>query len=241
MKLTLVPVSFLLFLVLAGCGNDSDFTDDAGTFTDSRDRHKYTWIRIGEQIWMAENLAYLPSVHPPSQTSINSPLYYVYGYQGNSTRKGKYEDNYITYGTVYNWTAARTACPEGWHLPADEEWKTLEIQMGMSPSEADSSGAGLSRESGMVGYHLKSKQGWKWGNWFSGNGDDSIRFAARPGGGFFLNLGFAGERENAYFWTSSSFTKPGFTWYRSIYYGAEGVMRDGYPLSVGLSVRCIKN
>ena len=47
-----------------------------------------------------------------------------------------------TYGALYNWYAIETGnlCPDGWHVPTHEEWKTLEIYLGMDPTEADNSG-----------------------------------------------------------------------------------------------------
>jgi uncharacterized protein (TIGR02145 family) len=49
---------------------------------------------------------------------------------------------------LYNWPAAIAACPAGWHLPTDEEWKILEKNQGMTNSDGD---ATEWRNSGTVG------------------------------------------------------------------------------------------
>ena len=97
-----------------------------GTFVDSRDGTEYKTIKIGNQTWMAENLKYLPSVVGSATGSSTDPYYYVYGYQGTDILAAKATDNYKTYGVLYNWSAALTACPSGWHLPTDAELNTLE-------------------------------------------------------------------------------------------------------------------
>ena len=96
-----------------------------GSFTDSRDGKVYKTVTIGEQVWMAENLAYLPSVVGPATESYTAPYYYVYGYDGTSVATAKATTNYQTYGVLYNWPAALTACPSGWHLPSDAEWTQM--------------------------------------------------------------------------------------------------------------------
>ena len=112
------------------------------TFTDSRDGKVYKTVTIGEQVWMAENLAYLPSVIDPPTGSEDAghetdPYYYVYGYADIDVAAAKATENYQTYGVLYNWTAAITACPSGWHLPSDAEWKQLEMYLGVTQEEAD--------------------------------------------------------------------------------------------------------
>ena len=101
----------------------------------------YQVVTIGDQTWMAENLAYLPEVHDNKEFGIrgnsSQPAYGVYGYDGNDVNTAKQytllkeEGNinaYETYGVLYNWYAITTTenvCPAGWHVPSDSEWNEL--------------------------------------------------------------------------------------------------------------------
>jgi len=76
---------------------------------------------------MAKNLAYLPSVVGPLTGSETTPYYYVYGYDGTDVSAAKATSNYTTYGVLYNWPAASTACPIGWHLPTDAEYREIDV------------------------------------------------------------------------------------------------------------------
>jgi uncharacterized protein (TIGR02145 family) len=166
--------------------------DKAGTITDSRDGHRYKWVKIGTQTWMAENLAYLPSVNPVKDESSDSGHYYISEYKGNDLIEAKSHPNYITYGALYNWEAAKQACPTGWHLPGEGEWTILEKYLGMGPEDEYGS---LWRRTGLVGPKLKSES-----HWFPmGNGNNSSRFKALPGGKDWYGELF----NNATFWTST--------------------------------------
>jgi len=206
------------------------------TFTDPRDGQAYNIVAIGRQTWMAENLKYLPDVNPSLDGSNSSPYYYAYDYQGTNVSEAKATTNYQTYGVLYNWNAALNACPDGWHLPTDDEWKTLEMYLGMSQSESDdvdwrgTDEGGKLKETGTT-------------NWWSPNtgATNSSGFTALPGGfrysnGSFYNLGIDG------YWRSRSSSESSGTgaWGRRLRYDYSQVGR-GTDETSGFSVRCLKD
>lgn len=74
---------------------------------DTRDNHVYRTVKIGDQTWMAENLAYLPSVNKPSATvGATVPLYFVLNYDGEDVAAAKATEEYKKYGVLYNWYGA---------------------------------------------------------------------------------------------------------------------------------------
>ncbi len=182
-----------------------------GTFKDPRDGQTYKTVKIGNQTWMAENLNYKTD---------NSWTY------NNNPANGK------VYGRLYTWDAAKTACPDGWHLPSDDEWKTLEMFLGMSQSEADNTGFRGTDE----GKKMKSTSGWS----DNGNGTNSSGFNALPGGGRSSNGSFLNLGDYGYWWSASEDTGT-HAWGRGLRYGADQVDRYNTNKVNSFSVRCLKN
>ena len=216
-----------------------------GSFIDNRDNHSYKYIQIGQQIWMAENLAYLPQVSPPvSGVKIDEKgnnYCYVYQYSGNSTVEAMKTSFYKFYGVLYNWNMAINACPTGWHLPSDEEFFILEKKLGMNDRELNDY---YYRMSGEIGYLLKSTSTWIDG----GIGIDKYGFNALPGGFRHdgeLSIpnpqgGFGLLGEEGIFWTSTSIS--GITAIRRQFSSSsKGIVRFINVKDQGYSVRCIKN
>jgi uncharacterized protein (TIGR02145 family) len=226
---------------VTGYGDQVSFTtldETSGMFTDSRDGQLYTYLTIGTQIWMTENLAYLPFVSPSSVRSETLPYQYVYDYQGNIVNNAKGTTNYTTYGVLYNWPAALIACPAGWHLPTDQEWKVLEKNQGMSQSDAD---AFTWRYSGAVGGKLKEAGTSHW--WGPNSGaTNSSHFTALPGGYSISSSGdFNYLGQYAFFWSASGDETSLSAWSRWLWDSSDGVMRTLRNRGTGNSVRCLRN
>jgi uncharacterized protein (TIGR02145 family) len=242
-----IQISIVLFSIHA-CSKSE------GTFIDSRDKKEYRWVKIGEDIWMADNLAYLPSVNSVGEASLSQKMYYVLGYNGNDADEAKtfkaysWNDSLIVpyerYGVLYNWASIisddtlnngliQGICPCGWHIPTDEEWINLEKFLGVDLFELE--GIGL-RGNNFIGYQLKAKYGWN----NKGNGIDSVGFSAFPAGEVFSGMGFLHEGERATFWTSSSGLF-GSAWTRSIYCCEFGIVRIERDKMDGFSLRCVKD
>jgi uncharacterized protein (TIGR02145 family) len=222
-------VCFFLLLSLAFSCKKDPFDTNSGTFTDKRDGHQYKWVKIGEQIWMAENLAYVPYVcAPDSQCGI-----WVYDYNGT----GSFYENYSTYGCLYDWESAMKVCPEGWRLPSDEDWMELERFLRMDIKELDRTGI-IRGENVNAGGKLKEidKKHWNEPNRGATN---EVGFTALPGGYRSTNGKYGFLKYNAYFWTSSS--KDNNATYRMITSYGISIDRDNKSKNFGLSVRCIKN
>jgi len=83
-------------------GSPSEYT---GYFVDDRDGQKYKTVRIGDNVWTAENLNF--SANDSSWCLNDDP------------------NNCKRYGRMYSFNSALSACPSGWHIPSREEFESL--------------------------------------------------------------------------------------------------------------------
>jgi uncharacterized protein (TIGR02145 family) len=212
--------------------NTASNNPDVDTIYDRRDKRYYKTVRIGDQWWMAENLAYLPKVSPPYNYSGNDYYYYVYDYMGFNAKEAKLESSYHDFGVLYNWSAAMNSCPEGWHVPTDDEWKKLEIFLGMNEEALE----GIKYRGTSQGKMLKSIDGWSDDN----NGTDDYGFNALPAGMRYLTGAFDYIGDFAYFWSSTDLNDR-YARFRMLFGDSTGIYRNATFKEFGLSVRCVKN
>jgi uncharacterized protein (TIGR02145 family) len=132
---------------------------------------------------------------------------------------------------------AQGICPQGWHLPSDDEWKILEGTVDSQYGVGDQEWNGLGNRGFDAGLKLKSTSGWN----VNGNGTDVSGFTALPGGT--LDEGGMFSCGNAYasFWSSTKVGKATACWYRGLRYSGSDVNRTHNDELQGNSVRCLKD
>ena len=214
------------------------YCSDSGwvsVMTDSRDNKVYKTIRIGEQVWLAENLNYADSTKTPSilkrswcynNDSANcevSGRLYTWAAAIDSAKL--YRDKSIDCGYGKTCTLPDTVygvCPPGWHLPSYDEWDELITIVGGKDN---------------AGKVLKSQTGWN----NNGNGTDDFGFSASPAGLRYSGGGFDGEGYSATFWsaTEDNYNYGAYTMFLNS--GNEYAHLNNYGKNNGFSVRCLQN
>jgi len=221
---------------------------DMPTFTDPRDGQTYNTVRIGNQCWMKENLKYLPSVVGPGTGSYITPYYYVYDYYGTNVNDAKATTYYNAYGVLYNWHAALTACPTGWHLPSDNEWDQLldylELQ-GFPNDWGNPNGAGNALKScrqvnSPLGEDCAISEHPRWNSHNTHHGFDEFGFSALPGGMRISWAAFGLIGETGFWWSSTGYSSTD-AWYYGTDYGYGTMTGYTQEKTSGYSVRCLKD
>ena len=206
----------MLFLCTGGCDIINPIL---GEMTDARDGQTYQTVTLGNQTWLAQDLNY--------ETDNNSWCY---------------DDdpaNCEIYGRLYDWEAARTACPAGWHLGSDEEWSALVKYL--DPGSEPNDGFEISK---IAGGMLKTTGTIEDGTglWNSPNtgATNSSKFSALPCGnrnpkGSYKMLGF-----HIMIWTSTEYDDT-HAWTMMLDMTQSGILRDntGATKDYGISVRCV--
>ncbi|MDR1811818.1 MAG: hypothetical protein LBQ87_03250 [Candidatus Fibromonas sp.] len=163
---------------------------------DSRDKKLYKVVKINGQVWMAQNLNYITG------ECFN--------------RESAYCEEY---GRLYDWSSARKACPEGWHLPTKPEWDKLIDAI----------------DNKLAGKRLRARI---WG------GADDYEFAALPGG-YRLHSGFLYNGTIGNWWTATdkgSDCKSGQAFFKQMHSDFDEVLEYCYDKGLyGFSVRCLKD
>jgi uncharacterized protein (TIGR02145 family) len=234
----------LLSLVyISGCNkDDSPAKILTGTVTDI-DGNIYKTISVGSQVWMAENLKTTRYSNGDSIPDISDAATWASLSGGASCNFKPDSVSVALYGRLYNHFAAsdsRNICPEGWHIPSDDEWKQLEMFLGMARAEADKlnwrgtdQGDKLKVIGGNTTYWAKSSDTYE----IFGTNESGF---TGIGGACRVFNGEWGEITHTGFWWSSS-VSGNDACYRSLDYNKSGIFRYFGSRNYGFSIRCIKD
>jgi len=199
-----------------------------GTAVSDIDGNCYSTVQIGDQLWIAENLkatkyrdgSYISSGHTDEEwIEIETGAYAVYGDDPSNAE---------IYGNLYNWAVVnddRDVCPEGFHVPSDEEYTILTDYLG-----GESVAGGKMKETGLE----------HWNNPNPGATNES-GFTGLPAGFRNFNSGyytFMGDL--GYFWSSSE-SNSNTVWYRELRYNSAAVSSSTSSKQSGFSIRCLAN
>ena len=213
-----------------------------GTSGSDVDGNAFPIVRLGSKFWMAENLKttkYNDGTGIPRVDGDDDATW------SNATTgmRCEYNDDASsesdTYGYLYNGYTVDTGnlAPDGWHVPTDEEFKELEMHLGMTQLEADdvynrgtNQGAKLAGNAGL----------WNNGNLESDSEFGTSGFNGLPSGyrytnGAYNNINFYGQ-----YWTSTEEDgDPDNRWQRMLYWNNTYVNRSAPDKNYGFSVRCV--
>lgn len=197
----------------------SKTTPTDSTFTDTRDGKTYRTVKLGDRIWMAENLNY--EIKDSLVSNCNENGGCDMGFPSNRPQSwcnGNKQENCDKYGRLYNFEAAKVACPPGWSLPAVEEWP-----------ERGNGGFSAFLDYAVVGW---------------GGGKDSYGFSILPAGDYTARSQYFLEPGRfAFFWTSTiDPLNHNCATMIHVGNGSEGIVSVcADDENDGLSVRCVKD
>lgn len=213
-----------IIIIFIACSKNEENSNDIVT---DQDGNKYNTIKIGNQIWMSENLKTTTYRNGDAIPNITDPTAW---YNLTTAAYCDYDNNPAnssTYGKLYNWHAVHSGqlCPAGWHIPTEAEWNILETFLG---------------EESLAGGKLKEKN---FIHWQSPNtaATNETGFTGLPGGyrsstGSFFNLGYDG-----YWWGSETGSDISYARYHYLDFNIGFLLENEDYKVDGLSVRCIKD
>jgi len=218
------------------CVESKSLTIISPTFTDSRDNKTYKTVIIGKQVWMAENLAYeIPGKEIQGSMWSRNKAYDAWCY---------YENDKITYGEscgiFYQWEAALSACPSGWHIPSKKEWNELKDYLANNGYNYDGTIGGREYK---IGKSIATNSDWKISTVVGAVGDNqennnSSGFAAFPTGLRMHYMGFMYLSLDSYWWTSTEYYLDSACGI-NLYYKNRSLEFVGHSKTSGMPIRCV--
>ena len=218
-------------------GNTEQQISVIPTVTDI-DGNVYKVVKIGDKWWMAENLKVTHYRNGEPIPNITDSTEWAEYERGAYCFYDNDNSNIQIYGNLYNWYAvndSRNLAIEGWHVSTNDDWKQLEISLGMTEEDADKCACRGTYAD--VGGKLKAESGW----YDNGNGSNTSGFTGLPGGyrwgynGRFGSIGILGM------WWTSTLSYSSSAKHRHLHYDYSCIECGSYSIGSGLSVRLVKD
>ena len=206
-----------------------------GGGTKNQEEITYATVKIGNQIWMVENLNVGHFRNGDSILEVKTNEEWalagkegkpVWCYYDNDPANGK------KYGKLYNWYAVndpRGLAPDGWHIPSDDEWTQLTDYIG-----GKNVAGGKMKSTGTI----QARTGlYKDPNT---NATNESGFTGLPGGSRHIIGAFQDIGDSGYWWSSKEYNTY-YSWYRHLHFYYARVSRSYFNKRYGFSVRCLKD
>lgn len=205
------------------CPGTPTVTDEGGNI--------YNTVQIGDQCWMKENLNYEIGASWCLDNINSNCDKFGRLYEWGTIMNGEASSNSVPSGV-------RGICPEGWHVPSDEEWKILEGTVDKLYGVGDPVWNGTGYRGSDAGKRLKTSDGW----YNNGNGSNTSSFSALPGGYRIGGSGLFTDQNSFGYWATTREYGDSEAWTRLMRYEFDGVGRiKCYSKYNAVSVRCIKD
>ncbi len=228
-------------------------TEQVKTVTDI-DGNVYNIITIGDQQWLKENLKTTRYRNEdPIPTNLNdndwsntlSGAYAIYPHELIDVLNSE-AGVLSVYGALYNWYTvddARGLCPDGWHVPTDAEWTTMENFLISNGYNYDGTTGGnkIAKSLGSLSGWASSPNVYAIGNTSYPEKRNASGFTALPGGYRWETYGSFGNIYTQARWWASTETNTYSAWQRFVSYGDYPCIRIDHDKNVGTSIRCLKD
>ena len=220
---------FLLALLSTGLALGQAGSADTGPLRDG-DGNAYRTVRIGAQVWMAENLRTTRFADGSEIPEGGEDEFWMEEFSPMWCTWNSAADGGQGWGCFYNFMAVedeRGLCPVGWHVPSDSEWDALETSLGLIRREAGRPGV----DAEVLRATAAEVLGW--------DGTNASGFSGVPAG-YRDDVGtFHHRGEYASWWSSTSDGTAAID--RYLYTGVDVIQREWNPLKSGFSVRCVQD
>jgi uncharacterized protein (TIGR02145 family) len=233
----ITPIILVITVFIFSCKkNKPEVVNDTPTTVKDADGNVYNTVKVGNQIWMKENLKttkfndgtpITKYVFGINWLNLNAPVA-LYQWAGTSNTNGVYPNPLPIdyYGAMYNHIAFESGklAPTGWRIPSEQDFLILKNHLTNNG------------HAGKEALALKSNFGWRPS---SGNGTDAVGFRGLPNG-YISAVGSAVSFEGLCNWATTNFNSSTSMRKLATLFDKDTMSIDNSSIYIGAGIRCIK-